>query len=516
MRCISVFIILCSVQNTVFTLPAIHSTLYCFILLLQNHLGCESSSADVFPTRGSVEPLNADFIADSTTSIQTNIESDFESCNGDEEATYENGATMNSNTVALFAAVTDIDDDEYGDSWAINGAQIYPTIESGSNDNLEFESACGDEVFAEEILHENLASMTLDDVCEDAADRNYNGNDSDSDESISFDLWNNHEELIQVDHKPIDDSDEETFEEIDNNLEFFRSDDVVKVRYRHNEYYVGSLDLTKIEYLKLQQISEINVQLKVDPSYIKIDEHNVFNIVCIEVKEKQAGELDYCDMMKRIKMVRIQFSISEPLLAKYDDKIYVVGVTLYNEYKEIIERTRYPFGTVAIRLYQHRIVCDNQKRTIDVTAPNYYRNKDQICVIGGTFKYDSRFLQKCDKLSGPYSRYVINYMPDMSFEKVDVKLIFSSEHDECCEVYAENDYPFGQIGNAMPPASSMQMQRKPKKEKNLVNNSQDSPAIDFQCMPDIDFQDIPAINFQGSPIIAVDNANDTETNNDYE
>lgn len=380
---------------------------------------------------------------------------------GDDKAAYSTyRATMNLDNV-----IVSIDDD--GDD-----TEIDPIVDSDSIASSAFESACDDGDVADEMLHANLASMNLNGV-DKSGEMLDTANDSDSDESISFDLWTNREELVEIDHIP--DSDDEKFGQIDNILEFFRHDDVVMVRYRSNEYYVGSLDLTQMEYLQLQQIDHINVQLKIDQHCIKIDAHNVLSIECIDVPTKQVGDFPHYEIMKMIKLVRIQFSIDEPLLAKYNGTIYTVGITLYNEYKELIETTRYPFGTIAIRLNESRVVCDNQKRIIDVNTPNTYR-KNQVIVIGGTMEYDSNYLQAKDGLCGPYSRYVINYMLDMSFEKVDVKLIFSSEHDDCDEIFAENNYPFEEKNDAIALAST---KASPQKTKKRRSEGERSPKVEI-------------------------------------
>lgn len=272
--------------------------------------------------------------------------------------------------------------------------------------------------------------------------------ESDSDESLtSENLWGNGNDEIddgQILRFPVHVQTSYDDEDRMVPLTFYVKNDRPIVRIYDNEYNVGFLDLAYNEAMKLQQITDIHVRLEIHQSLIKIDEHNVLDIQRIEGRDENPSHLPVSQEQVPAKMVRIQFSISEPLLAKYQNMIYTVGKKLYNEYRELIEFTQVPFGTAAIRLYQNRIVCDNENRIIDIISANSYTS-GRVCFMKGCYEYDSTFLQTCGQLCSGHSRYIITTDPHIAIEQVDLKLIFSSDYDDCCEIYAENDFMFSAL-----------------------------------------------------------------------
>lgn len=272
--------------------------------------------------------------------------------------------------------------------------------------------------------------------------------ESDSDESLTSDnLWGNRNDEIddgQIIRFPeyvqaADDSEDRMIP-----LVFFLENDRPVVRIYDSEYNVGFLDLSYKEAMKLQQITDINVRLEIPQSLIKIDKYNVVDIQRIEGRDENPSHLSINQEQFATNMVRIQFSISEPLIAKYQNMIYTVGKRLYNEYRELIEYTQVPFGTAAIRIYQNRVVCDNENRVIDIVSSNSY-SSGRVCFMKGSFEYDSQFLQTYGQLCSGHNRYIIGTDPYISIEKVDLKLIFSSNYDDCCEIYAENNFMFSAL-----------------------------------------------------------------------
>lgn len=235
-----------------------------------------------------------------------------------------------------------------------------------------------------------------------------------------------------------------SLDENDVEMEFYRGDDSVMIRCHEKEFYVGTMDLTETERLKLMQLSEVHVRLTVDLDHVIIDRHNVLDIRRIGPRVVQPdSSFAHSQLSAKINLVRIQFSVSEPLLARYADIIYTVGPRLHCEYVELIEQTTMSFGTVALKLNKNRIICDDKNRVIDVTTSHTFAGK-KICLIRGKFAYDDEFEQNCGPLCDGLSRYVLNDKPDISLEKVDVKLIFASEHDDCDEIYAEPNYLFNE------------------------------------------------------------------------
>lgn len=221
-------------------------------------------------------------------------------------------------------------------------------------------------------------------------------------------------------------------------------DKLVVAEFGGKNYFVGVLDLTEEEYLRLSQITEISVELIFHRKDILINQtfQDVLHIKRIpernQTQDPSNQHHQYVKCFAEINLVRIQFSMNEPRLAKYDNNIFIVGKHLHTEYNNLLDKSN--TNCTAIRLNEKRIVIDNEKRIIDVNQVNVISLKESICVINGTTVYDDQFMKKFSR--NEYSRYIINYNPYISIEKVEEMLIYSSDHDNCSEIYAEFNFPF--------------------------------------------------------------------------
>lgn len=269
--------------------------------------------------------------------------------------------------------------------------------------------------------------------------------DSDSEPFTYEDLWlDHHNGNNGLEATNLSDCLNQSFENNEVEMEFYSTNESVMIRCQGKEYHVGAIDLTEVEHSKLQQINEVSVQLTIHSDHIKIDRHNVLNIQRIKERVVEPdSNFAHNQLSAAINLVRIQFSESEPLLARYNDTIYTVGPRLHSEYVELMDLTTKPFGTIALKLNKKRIICDDANRIIDVTTSQAYAGQ-KICIINGCFKYDDQFLNDWEESCDGFSRFIINHKPDVSFEKVDVKLLFASDHDDCDEIYAEQNYPFNE------------------------------------------------------------------------
>lgn len=228
-------------------------------------------------------------------------------------------------------------------------------------------------------------------------------------------------------------------------LGFFMKNGQPMVCMYGTEYSAGSLDLTYAETLEMQEMNENGpqVQLNIHHSCIKVDNYNVLDIE--RIRNRDFGfpcVLSKYNLPIWDHMVRIELSMTKPLMAKYEDVIYTVGKQLLNEYRDLTNSSQVPFGVNIFRLYKNRLVIDNENRVIDVSTTNTY-TPGQVCFIKGSFKLDRKFLEKCAQRFPQFKRYVIKCSrPYFTLEQVDLRLVYSSKFDDCSEIYAESDSMF--------------------------------------------------------------------------
>ena len=205
--------------------------------------------------------------------------------------------------------------------------------------------------------------------------------------------------------------------------------------FNHNTYRIGHLDLTPEEYSYLRMISEAPIQLDFNPSNI-VMQHNRLCIKRIEDQQKSSIPSDATHLWFAVlNLARIQFSVNEPFLAKYQNEIYFVGRKLYEEYMQLLLHTNKIPGT-AIRLNKNRIVVDVLTRTLDVIESISIDRQSEVCIISGPNKMPKTNPRDASQ----YRRYIINSNACEILE-VDQTLLHSSDHDHCMEIYAGMDFP---------------------------------------------------------------------------
>lgn len=214
-----------------------------------------------------------------------------------------------------------------------------------------------------------------------------------------------------------------------------------------NIYRAGFLDLTYAEMLELEELKNgAEVQLNIHHSCIKVDNHNV-----LDIERFRDRDFGFSCVLAKYRlpiweqMVRIELSMTNPLMARYENAVYMVGKQLLKEYRNLTKSSQIPFGVNILRLYKNRLIIDNESRSIDVSTTNTYE-PGKVCFVNGSFRLDRKFLEKFGQRTPELKRYVINSSwCHFSMEKVDPRLVFSSKFDDCSEIYAENDFLFTKL-----------------------------------------------------------------------
>lgn len=126
-----------------------------------------------------------------------------------------------------------------------------------------------------------------------------------------------------------DDSDDETDSSIAM-VKFFISTNssLIVAEYESKEYSIGFLDLTIEEYSYLKMVKEISVELPISLHNISIDQ-KMLNIRRINEHRVSANSKQTTDLWDILKLVRVNFSTTEPFLAKYENELYFVGKRLF-------------------------------------------------------------------------------------------------------------------------------------------------------------------------------------------
>lgn len=212
------------------------------------------------------------------------------------------------------------------------------------------------------------------------------------------------------------------------------SNSVPLALYDGIEYRIGFLDLTPDEYSCLVVMSETTVELSVNERHIHIH-HSKFNIERINERQvptnqNQAVELRF----HKLNLVRLQFSMIEPFLVKYEERVYFAGRKLSGEYASLLHQTKKSAGT-AIRIQKNRLSIDKLNQILDINHSHSFNKQSEFCVIAGSNK---RHHEQTPK---GYHRYMIWSDPCI-FVEIDSKLMNSSWADDCSEIYAEIDFPF--------------------------------------------------------------------------
>lgn len=212
---------------------------------------------------------------------------------------------------------------------------------------------------------------------------------------------------------------------------------VAVAEYKGNEYHIGFLDLTTQEHSYLQIISQTSVKLSFNANDIEIS-RGKFNIKRIKERVVAPNPKKPIAMWSKVMgMDRIQFSTTEPFLAKYRNEVYFVGDKLHDQYLELLDHSKKRPGT-AIRIRTNRLNTDADGQILDTNKSVSFKKQAEICVIS-TPKSDSIGLKGFG--SNEFRRYVIT-KKRCEIMEIESALLHSSIHDEVTEIYAETDFPF--------------------------------------------------------------------------
>lgn len=214
---------------------------------------------------------------------------------------------------------------------------------------------------------------------------------------------------------------------------------VASTTHDGEHYSIGHLDLNDEERLVLDQaikstvFDERNPSITVDRNDVVI-ENGSLSIQRIECRPNTNDSTNN-NFSKLLNTKRIQFSDSNPLLAKYEDNIYFIGDELRTEYMELLQHTEKPIGT-AIQMNVNRITIDRHKRILDIFDAQSYHDEG-IFVYSTSAAYNNNLLEILNEFSegNKYRRWMISSDP---FDIAEVKpnLMHSSQSDSCTEIYA--------------------------------------------------------------------------------
>lgn len=201
---------------------------------------------------------------------------------------------------------------------------------------------------------------------------------------------------------------------------------------QNTEYRIGFLDLTEEEYSYMTMI-EWTVELSIATKDIQLH-GNKFHIKRIEDYEMSSTEII------APKFRYIEFSTTEPLMAKYNSEIYFVGIKLYAEYMNLLDRIR-KYAGINIQIEKKYVIIDQSTQTLDLRkyCGDYVSFEDLKIISSIGYSNESReFRNECE--TNNCRRYVVS---NDSFElyEVDPKLIFSLKSDAIC-LYGADDFVF--------------------------------------------------------------------------
>lgn len=281
------------------------------------------------------------------------------------------------------------------------------------------------------------------------SDSNVTSTPSDSDSS---DLDENDDEFfnelftgvtpsyVPADTAPwLDDSDTEN--STDTTVKFYIDDSAAVAEIAGTKHHIGFLDLTDEEYSCLGAISETSVEMSVNEKYILM--HNKkFNIKRIQECENTVDthQKQMVSLFEELNLQRIQFSCSEPFLAKYQNDIYFVGKKLCLEYLLLLNRTKQQPGT-SIRINKKRLTIDRLNQLLDVKQSIDFKKPNEICIIIADANASCTTSSVDDRSVNGYRRFIMSHC-SWTLLEVEANLLHSSIYDVCTEIYAEIDFPF--------------------------------------------------------------------------
>lgn len=280
----------------------------------------------------------------------------------------------------------------------------------------------------------------------------------------------------------LDDSDTEISS--DATVKFYINDLVAVAEIAGTKYRIGFLDLTDEEHSCLGAISETTVEMSVNEKYILM-QNQKFNIKRIQECETTASshQKQTESLFEELNLHRIQFSSSEPFLAKYQNDIYFVGKRLCSEYLLLLNRTKKQPGT-SMRINKKRLCVDRLNQVLDVKQAIDFKKPNEICIIADTNELPS---SNDDRPMNGYRRFIMLHS-SWTLLEVEANLIHSSVYDVCTEIYAEIDFPFTEpklkeIDDIQPQAEKLSrkerkreraLKHEEKKEKNEKKKQNES------------------------------------------
>lgn len=230
----------------------------------------------------------------------------------------------------------------------------------------------------------------------------------------------------------------------------------------HNvvQYDIGHLDLNDEERLVLDEAIKTTVvdsrypsitvdrndvviensllSIKRIPTDVRVIEDSSNNLISkFNTKEIPSFDSSKNLISRLFNTKRIQFSDSDPLLAKYEDTVYFVGAELYKEYMELLKSTEKPIGT-AIQMNVDRIKINRQNQMLDIYSAQSYH-------CGGVFVFsasseDKEMLEILHDFSvySKHRRWMITPIP-IHIVEVKAQLMYSSQSHTRTEIYAVLD-----------------------------------------------------------------------------
>lgn len=237
----------------------------------------------------------------------------------------------------------------------------------------------------------------------------------------------------------LDDSDTEISS--DATVKFYINDLVAVAEIAGTRHRIGFLDLTDEEHSCLGAISETTVEMSVNEKYILM-QNQKFNIKRIQEYENTVSshQKQMESSFEELNLHRIQFSRSEPFLAKYQNDIYFVGKRLCSEYLLLLSRTKKQPG-ISMRINKKRLCVDRLNQVLDVKQAIDFKKPNEICIIADTNESSSLPSSNDDRPSNGYRRFIMLHS-SWTLLEVEANLIHSSVYDVCTEIYAEIDFPF--------------------------------------------------------------------------
>lgn len=202
-------------------------------------------------------------------------------------------------------------------------------------------------------------------------------------------------------------------------IQFFMEEkySVPQARCQNVEYCIGFLDLTEEEYIYMSMIKWTTV-LSIKTEYIQI-RRNKLHI-------KRINQISYSKQSIAPGFGRIEFSTTEPLMAKFEGEIYFVGHKLYAEYINILDRIKKCTGT-AVQIEEKFIMIDSSLRILDIQRYISFESQRVLCSSAASSKE-----YHYEHSSNQFRRYIFDVNDAHSLFEIDPKLIYSSECDEIC------------------------------------------------------------------------------------